>query len=82
MPGRAEAFEDLDYESPNSCAILYFEKDYAPDVESESEAIRTLAAAEGACSVTAYDALSGLRPVEELMERIRAGWPTMKREEP
>ena len=36
-----------------------------------------LAAAEGACCVTAYDALSGIRPIGELMERIRAGWPTI-----
>lgn len=36
-----------------------------------------LAAAEGACCVTAYDALSGLRPIEELAEKIRAGWETI-----
>ena len=36
-----------------------------------------LAAAEGACSVTAYDALSGLRPIEELSGKIRAGWETL-----
>ena len=33
-----------------------------------------LAAAEGACCVTAYDALSGLKPLDELEERIRKGW--------
>ena len=33
-----------------------------------------LAAAEGACCVTAYDALSGLKPLVELEERIRKGW--------
>ena len=33
-----------------------------------------LAAAEGASCVEAYDALSGLRPLEELREKIRAGW--------
>ena len=33
-----------------------------------------LAAAEGACCVTAYDALSGLRPIPELEARIDAGW--------
>ncbi len=33
-----------------------------------------LAAAEGACCVTAYDALSGLKPLDELEERIRRGW--------
>ena len=37
-----------------------------------------LAAAEGACCVTAYDALSGLRPIEELSERIKSGWKTKK----
>ena len=40
-----------------------------------------LAAAEGACCVTAYDALSGIRPIEELMDRIRAGWPMMNEED-
>ena len=33
-----------------------------------------LASAEGACCVTAYDALSGLKPLDELEERIRNGW--------
>ena len=33
-----------------------------------------LASAEGACCVTAYDALSGLKPLDELEERIRRGW--------
>lgn len=37
-----------------------------------------LAAAEGACSVTAYDALSGLKPLEELEARIAAGWEAMR----
>ena len=32
------------------------------------------AAAEGACSVTTYDALSGLKPIEDLEKRIGAGW--------
>ncbi|MBO6016922.1 MAG: carbohydrate kinase family protein, partial [Oscillospiraceae bacterium] len=36
-----------------------------------------LAAAEGACCVTAYDALSGLRPLPELEARIRSGWETI-----
>lgn len=35
-----------------------------------------LAAAEGACCVTAYDALGGLLPLEELEAKIRAGWKT------
>ena len=33
-----------------------------------------LAAATGACCVSAYDALSGLRPLPELRKRIAAGW--------
>lgn len=36
-----------------------------------------LAAAEGACAVTAYDALSGLQPLNQLETRIRNGWETM-----
>lgn len=39
------------------------------------ECIR-LAAATGACCVAAYDALSGLKPLDELRERIRRGWNT------
>ena len=33
-----------------------------------------LAAAEGACCVTAYDSLSGLKTLPELEARIRSGW--------
>ena len=33
-----------------------------------------LAAAEGACAVTSYDALGGLKSIEELQEKIAAGW--------
>ena len=33
-----------------------------------------LAAAEGACCVTAYDALGGLKPLDELAGRIASGW--------
>ena len=33
-----------------------------------------LAAAEGACCVAAYDAVSGLKTLEELQEKIAAGW--------
>ena len=33
-----------------------------------------LACAEGACCVTTYDTLSGLKPLDELEERIRNGW--------
>jgi len=40
----------------------------------EPAACAALASAEGACCVTAYDALSGLKPLEELEERIRRGW--------
>ena len=36
-----------------------------------------LGAAEGACCVMGYDALSALRPIEELRERIRLGWPVI-----
>lgn len=36
-----------------------------------------LAAAEGACAVTTYDALSGLKPLDELESRIDAGWKMM-----
>lgn len=36
-----------------------------------------LAAAEGACAVTAYDALGGLRSLPELEARIASGWKTM-----
>ena len=42
------------------------------------ERCAALAAAEGACCVTAYDALSGLRPLSELEARIDAGWQTNK----
>ena len=34
------------------------------------------AAAEGACCVTTYDALSGLRSIEELAIKISSGWKT------
>jgi len=36
-----------------------------------------LAAAEGACAVTTYDALSGLLPLDTLEERIASGWETI-----
>ncbi|MCR5734191.1 MAG: carbohydrate kinase family protein [Lachnospiraceae bacterium] len=35
-----------------------------------------LASAEGACCVTTYDALSGLKTIEELVEKIDSGWQT------
>lgn len=35
-----------------------------------------LAAAEGAASVSTYDALSGILPLDELTRRINAGWKT------
>ena len=41
------------------------------------EKCAALAAAEGACCVTAYGALDGLRPLEELEARISAGWETL-----
>lgn len=40
---------------------------------SLAEAVQ-MAAATGACCVAAYDALSGLRPLAELKERIEKGW--------
>jgi len=33
-----------------------------------------LAAATGACCISAYDALSGLKPLDELKEKINKGW--------
>lgn len=36
-----------------------------------------LAAAEGACAVTSYDALGGLKPLDQLEARIVSGWKTM-----
>lgn len=41
--------------------------------ESLEEAVR-MAAATGACCVAAYDALSGLKPLGQLKEKIRKGW--------
>lgn len=41
--------------------------------DTPEECIR-LAAATGACCVSAYDALSGLKPLEELRKRIADGW--------
>ena len=38
------------------------------------ESVR-LALAAGACSVGGFDAVSGLLPMEEMLSRIRAGWP-------
>ncbi|MGC8782667.1 MAG: PfkB family carbohydrate kinase, partial [Anaerolineae bacterium] len=35
----------------------------------------TAAVAVGACNVEAADALSGLRPWDETMRRVAAGWP-------
>lgn len=45
--------------------------------ETLEEAVH-LAAAAGASCVAAYDALSGLKPLEELKEKIAAGWEKMK----
>ena len=41
---------------------------------SEPEEALHLAAATGACCVTEYDALSGLKPFDELRAKIAAGW--------
>ena len=43
---------------------------------SPAECVR-FASAEGASCVTAYDALSGLKTIPELDDRIRRGWETM-----
>ncbi len=43
------------------------------DGSSPEQAV-SLAAAEGACAVTTYDALSGLLPLDQLQKRIDAGW--------
>ncbi len=45
--------------------------------ESPEVCVR-LAAAEGAASVTSYDALGGILPMEELKRRITNGWKTME----
>ncbi len=37
-----------------------------------------LAAAEGAASVTSYDALGGILPMDELRRRVAMGWKTME----
>ena len=47
---------------------------YAPDK------CTAIAAAEGACCVTAYDALSGLKSLDELEERIASGWKIRRME--
>ena len=41
------------------------------------ESCIALAAAEGACAVTSYDALGGLKTLEQLDERLASGWPTL-----
>lgn len=43
----------------------------------EPKECAALAAAEGACAVTSYDALSGLKPLSWLIDRISAGWETI-----
>ena len=45
---------------------------------SNSECVR-LAAAEGACCVTGYDALSGLKTLDELEQAINDGWDTWEK---
>ena len=42
------------------------------------KACAALAAAEGACAVTSYDALSGLKSIQDLEARIASGWKTEK----
>ncbi|MBQ1171500.1 MAG: hypothetical protein IIX48_02725 [Lachnospiraceae bacterium] len=44
-------------------------------LEGESlESCMQLAAATGACCVASYDALSGLKPLDELRTKIASGW--------
>ena len=40
----------------------------------EPEKAVALAAAEGACAVTSYDALGGLKTIDELEEKLASGW--------
>ena len=40
-----------------------------------------LAAAEGACAVTSYDALGGIRTIPDLLEKIAKGWKKTERQE-
>ena len=44
---------------------------------SDPAACAAFAAAQGACCVTGYDALSGLKTIEELTEKIESGWETV-----
>lgn len=46
------------------------------DGRNISESVK-IAAAEGACSVTTYDALSGLLPICDLEKKIESGWDTI-----
>ena len=47
--------------------------------ENELEKSVQLATAQGACCVAAYDALGGLRNLEELEEKIEEGWEKVSR---
>lgn len=42
--------------------------------EESLETALQMAAATGACCVASYDALSGLKPLDELKEKIKQGW--------
>jgi len=54
---------------------------YSAMLEGESPAIcAKLAAAEGAASVTSYDALSGIMTLDRLKARLQTGWKTMGEE--
>lgn len=46
----------------------------------KAETCLQLAAATGASCITAYDALSGLKPLDQLKARIAGGWPKMHSE--
>ena len=54
---------------------------YSALLEGENPAMcAKLAAAEGAASVTSYDALSGIMTLDRLKARLQTGWKTMEEE--
>ena len=56
------------------------QREYASFTQEQVDKIfraAALAAAEGACAVTSYDALGGLQSLEALQQRIDAGWETL-----
>lgn len=80
-PGANHYFtsDDIDEEILGTAKLFHFS--YPPLMKSiyknDGEDIETsikLAMATGASSVTQYDALSGLKPLSELKEKINSGW--------